>query len=189
MVYNLGEMFGKRKRKNKTVHGAQPDSPPAVLAPDSSISSPITVGVYRETKTPPLLTDAFKGAIEKAADRARSELASQGKIKPTAFFVHADGTMKMVSLSLRDGYQKEALIRRIREKAFAENAFAVIVMTEIDYERHGVVLSGITLGVRASARVDYSFDKETKTVTSWKMSWLDKPVQNVFLDGIFDKTG
>jgi hypothetical protein len=51
------------------------------------------------------------------------------------------------------------------------------------------VLSGATTGMSASARVDYSFDKETKTVTSWKMSWLDKPVQNVFLDGIFDKTG
>jgi hypothetical protein len=188
MVYNLGEMFRKRKRKNKTVHGAQPDSPPAVLAPDSSISSPITVGVYRETKTPPLLTDAFMGAIEKAADRARSELASQGKIKPTAFFVYTDGTMKVVSLSFKDELQKDGLIRRIREKALAENASDVLVLTEAEHERHVMtVLSGATPGMSASARVDYSFDKETKTVTSWKMSWLDKPVQNVFLDGIFGK--
>ena len=80
------------------------------------------------------MTDAFKSTIEKAADRSRSELASEGKIKPMAFFVHADGTMKTVSLSVKDEYQKEALIRRIREKALAENISTVIVLTEMDDE-------------------------------------------------------
>jgi hypothetical protein len=181
-------MFRRRRKKNNTVNGVQSESPPSPLAPDSATPSPIAVDVYHETKTPPLLTDAFKGAIEKAADRSKNELAFEGKIKPMAFFVHADGTMKTVSFSLRDGLQKEALIRRIREKALAENAFAVMILTENNHARHEAVLSGASRGVRASARVDYSFDNETKTVTSWKISWLNQPVQNVFLDGIFDKT-
>ena len=43
-----------------------------------------------------------------------------------------------------------------------------------------VVLSGVSPGMKGSARVDYSFDNTTKTVTSWKMTWLNQPVQNVF---------
>ena len=116
------------------------------------------------------------------------ELASKGKIEPMAFFVHADGTMKAVSLKLKSGQQKEMIVRRIGEKVSAEDAFAVIVLTETDDE-HGMILSGVTPGARASARVDFGFDKKTKTVTSWKMNWLSQPVQNVFLDGIFNKTG
>jgi hypothetical protein len=105
-----------------------------------------------------------------------------------AFFVQADGTMKTVSFSLKGEYQKEALIRRIREKALAENIHTVIVLSEIDNE-HGIVLSGVSLGVRRSARVDYNFDSKTKTVTSWKITWLHQSIRNVFLDGIFDNTG
>jgi hypothetical protein len=56
----------------------------------------------------------------------------------------------------------------------------------MDHGRHEALLSAVSPGTRASARVDYSFDNETKTVTSWKISWLNPPVQNVFLDGIFD---
>jgi hypothetical protein len=181
-------MFRRRRRKNNTVNGSQSESPPSTLAPDSATPSPIAVGIYHETKTSPLLPDAFKGAIEKAADRSRSELASEGKIKPMAFFVHADGTMKTVSFFLRDAHQKEDLIRRIREKALAEKAFAVMILTEMDHGRHETLLSAVSPGARVSARVDYSFDNETKTVTSWKISWLNPPVQNVFLDGIFEKT-
>jgi hypothetical protein len=36
-----------------------------------------------------------------------------------------------------------------------------------------------------SARVDYAFDTETRSITSWELHWLERPVQNVFLDGIF----
>jgi hypothetical protein len=181
-------MFRRRKRKNSTVNGFQPESPPSTLVPDSAVPSPIAVGAYHEIKSPPLLTDALKNAIEKAADRSRSELASEGKIKPMAFFVHPDGTMKTVSLPLRDGLQKEALIRRILEKALAESAFAVIILTEMENEGYKVVLSGISPGMKASACVDYRFDKESKTVTSWKINWLNQPVQNFFIDGIFDTT-
>jgi len=186
MAYNEGAMFRRRRKKNITVNGSRPEPSSSTLAPDSATPSPTGVCVYHETKTPPFLTDALKGAIEKAADRLRSELASEGKIKPMAFFVHADGTMKTVSFLLRDAHQKEALIRRIREKAIAENAFTVMILTEMDHGRHEALLSAVSPGARASARVDYSFDNETKTVTSWKISWLKPPVQNVFLDGIFD---
>jgi hypothetical protein len=134
------------------------------------------------------LSDVFKSTIEKAADRSRNELVSEGKIKPMAFFIHADGTMKTVALSVKDEYQKDVLIRRIREKALEENIPTVIVLSKIDNE-HGMLLSGVSSGMKGSARVNYSFDNKTKTVTSWKITWLNQSVQNVFLDGIFDKTG
>ena len=181
-------MFRRRKRKNSTVNGFQPESPPSTLVPDSAVPSPIAVGAYHEIKTPPPLTDALKNAIEKAADRSRSELASEGKIKPMAFFVHPDGTMKTVSLPLRDGLQKEALIRRILEKALAESAFAVIILTEMDNEGHTVVLSGVSPGMKASAHVNFNLDNESKTFTSWNINWLNQPVRNVFIDDIFDAT-
>jgi hypothetical protein len=178
-------MFRRRKKRNKTENGAQPESPAATSSPNSATPSTNTVRNCPETKKPPFVTDAFRDTIEKAADRSRSELVSEGKIKPMAFFVHADGTMKTVSLSIKDEHQKEALIKRVREKVLAENILTVIVLTEIDHE---MVLSGASSDMRASARVDYSFDNKTKTVTSWKLSWLNRLVQNVFLNGIFDKT-
>lgn len=181
-------MFRRKRRNNKTVNGTPPGTPPSVPVPNSGIPSPTTIGVCYETKTYPLLTDVFKGNIEKAADRSKSALVSEGKIKPMAFFVHADGTMKTVSLSLRDEHLKEALIRKIREKALAEDASAVIILTAMDH-KHGVILSGVSSGMRGSACVDYNFDNQKKTVISWKISWLNQPVQNVFLDGIFDETG
>ena len=128
----------------------------------------------------------FKGVIEKAADRSRSELASEGRIKPMAFFVHADGMMKTASLFVKDEYQKEALIRRIQEKVLAENISTVIILTEIDNE-HGMLFSGVSSGMKGSASISYSFDDKTKSVTSWKITWLNQPAQNVFLDNIFDK--
>ncbi len=181
-------MSRKRGRWVNAVNRSRPHPP--LSPPDSPTPPPVTVSANRGMHIPPHLSDAFKGIVERAADRARNDLASMGKIRPTAFFVYTDGTMKVVSLSFKDELQKDGLIRRIREKALAENVSNVLVLTEAEHERHVMtVLSGATPGMSASARVDYSFDKETKTVTSWKMSWLDKPVQNVFLDGIFDKTG
>jgi len=52
-----------------------------------------------------------------------------------AFFVQEDGAMKTVSL-VKDEFQKDVLIRRIREKALEENIPTVIVLSEIDNE-HG----------------------------------------------------
>ncbi len=168
-----------------------PSSPaPANTNRRPNPSSPAPANANRRPQPPSHLPDAFKEIVERAADKIRNDLASTGKIRPTAFFVYPDGTMKAVSLSFKDELHKELLIRRIREKALAENASEVLTLTEAEHERHAInVLSGVTTGVNVSARLDYSYDKETKTVTSWRLSWLNRPVQNVFLDGIFGKTG
>ena len=68
--------------------------------------------------------------------------------------------MKLLYLSF-----KEELIKKIREKALVENASYVLMLTKEKHE-----------------------GKETKIVFSWKIIWLGKPVPNVFLYGIFDKT-
>jgi hypothetical protein len=179
-------MFRRRKRKNQTVNATQPESSPPSRAPNIDMPLPTTVGACQETKIVSLLTDAFKSTIEKASDRSRNELAFEGRIKPMVFFVHEDGTMKTVSLSVKDEYQKDTLIRRIREKALAENIPTVIVLTEMDHE-HTAVLSGISPGMKGSASISYSFDDKTKSITSWKTTWLNQPVQNIFLDDIFEK--
>lgn len=130
---------------------------------------------------------------------AKSEVASTGKVRPTAIFVYENeagtseaSTTKTIILDWRDELQKEALIRRIREKALAERASAVLTLTEAEPEsrsrpqgRGMLMLSGVAPGVHLSARVDYAIGSDTKSVTSWEMRYLDKPVQNVFLDGIF----
>jgi hypothetical protein len=129
----------------------------------------------------------------------KNGVASAGKVSPTAIFVYENeagtpeaSTMKIVSLIWNGEIQKEALIKRIREKAFMEKASAVLMLTEADPEprsspqRQGVLmLSGVTPGVTLSARVDYAVDNETKSITSWELRWLQRPVQNVFLDGVF----
>ena len=60
-----------------------------------------------------------------------------------AFFVQEDGTMKTVSLSVTSEYQKEALIRRIREKASAENISTVIALTEMDGEGKAILWESV----------------------------------------------
>jgi len=181
-------MFRRRKKKNATVNDTQSEFLPSVYAPNSDTSSSTAVVASRETKISPSLTDALKSVIEKAADRLKNELASEGKLKTTTFFVNADGTMKTVALSVKDEFQKDVLIRRIREKALEENISTVITLTEMDYE-HTAVLSGVSPGVRGSACIDYSFNNTTKTVDLWKITWLNQPVRNVFLEGIFDNKG
>ena len=184
-MYNQRAMFRRRKRKNQITNEIQPESPSSVRAPNIDKPPPIAVGTFEEKKRSPVLTDAFKGSIEKAANRLRSELASEGKIKPMVFFVDADGTMKTVALLVKNEYQKGTLIRKIQEKALTENISTVIVLTEMDNDKR-VVLSGVSPVMRGSACIDYSFDNTTKTVTLWKITWLNKSLQNVFLDGIFD---
>ena len=177
-------MFRRRKRKNSTGNGTHPESP--TLVPNSATPSPFSVDVHREIKTSPVLSDAFKGAIEKAADWSRTGLASERKIRPMVFFVHADGTMKAVSLSFKDELHKELIKTRIREKALTEKAVVVIILTEMDNEGHKVVLSGVSPGMKASAYVDCGLDNRSKTITSWKINWMNQAVQNIFLDGIFN---
>ncbi len=174
------------------MNGPEPRTPlPARPAPvpDFSASAP-------EAAAPRWSTSAFKTVVERIADEAKKEVVSTGAVSPAAIFVYQSeagapevATTKTVSLAWRDELQKEALTRRIREKALAENASAVVVLAEAEGERPGtVILSGAAPGMRASARVTYAFDKSTKTITSWETRWLDSPLQNAFLDGIFDTT-
>jgi hypothetical protein len=137
----------------------------------------------------------------------KNEVASTGPVGPTAIFVYENetdnpgtSTMNAVSLHWTSDLHKEALIKRIREKAFTEHASAVLMLTEAEPQRVNgrsrssaqrqgrLILSGVTPEVSLSVRVDYSFDKEAKRITLWEMHWLDRPVQNVFLDGVFERT-
>lgn len=147
----------------------------------------VSVGADHGIPVPSPLTDAFKKVFEKAVDRARKELLSSGKIGLAVFFVYANGTMNVGSLFFKDELHEGLLKKRVREKALAENASAVIVLTEV--ERPGtIILSGAAPGMRASARVDYVFDKDARAITSWEPHWIDSPLKNAFLDGIFDTT-
>lgn len=95
--------------------------------------------------------------------------------------------MNVGSIFFKDELHEELLKRRVREKALAENASAVLLLTA--GERPGpIALSGTAPGMRVSARVDYVLDKNTKAITSWEPHWLDNPLKNAFLDGIFDTT-
>ena len=189
-------MSRRRGRKGHTVNGSQPDVPSSAVASSGPSALPNT---DPEANVPLLLVNAFKALFEKAADTVRSEVASTGKVRPTAIFVYENeagtseaSTTKTVILDWRDELQKEALIRRIREKALTERASAVLTLTEAEPEsrsRRGgrgvLTLSGVAPGMQLSARVDYVFGSDTKSITSWEMRYLDKPVHNVFLDGIF----
>jgi hypothetical protein len=171
----------RRKKKNVISKDIQPGP-----ASSATIRDPVTPVVATEANTPAVFVKAFKDAMEKAAAWPTTGLASVEKIKPMAFFVYKDSTMKGVSLSFSDELHKESLIHRIREKARAENACVVITLTEENHEKNMVVLSGVSPGMKASAYVDYDLEFESKKVTSWKIRWLDQFVQDVFLDSIFD---
>jgi hypothetical protein len=77
------------------------------------------------------------------------------------FFEQADGTIKTVSFSLKDEYQREAVMRRIQEKALAENILTVIVLSEIDNE-HGMLLSGVGPDIKGSARLHFRRERLEK---------------------------
>ena len=72
-------MSRRRTRKNKTLNGTQPGSPPPLPAFNPGSPPSISVGAHQETETP--LTDAFKDTVNKAADRSRSDLILEGKIR------------------------------------------------------------------------------------------------------------
>jgi hypothetical protein len=184
-----GEMSRRRKRRDDTRSGSVQQSSPSVAMSADAPSSNVSMGADRRMPVPPLMTEVFKEVFERAVDRAKNELASSGRIGPTVFFVYTNGMIKVGVLAFKDELHKGLLKKRIREKALAENASAVMILTEGEGERPGtIILSGAAPGMRASARVDYAFDRKTKTITLWETRWLDRPLQNAFLDGIFDTT-
>jgi hypothetical protein len=192
----LRKMSRRRARRAHTVNGSQSDAPqPAVASSDP----PALPSTGPAVNAPLRLVNAFKALFEKAANMAKDEVASTGKVGPRAIFVYENealtteaGPTKTVSLFWNDELHKEILISRIREKALMEHASAVLTLTEAEPEsrsrpqRKGMLmLSGATPGMNLSARVDYALSNDAKSITSWEMRYLDKPVQNVFLDGIF----
>lgn len=187
-------MSRRRGRRGRTVNESQSGGPPSAVG---SSGPPALPSTDAEANTPLLL--AFKTLFENAANKAKSALESTGKVGPRAIFVYDNeagnleaGTTKTVALVWRNELQKEALIRRIREKAMREQASAVLTVTETEPEpgrslrRRGTfLLSGVAPGLNLFARVDYAFANDMKGITSWEMRYLDKPVHNVFVDGIF----
>ena len=189
-------MSHRKTRRGLSGQGSRPPSPPSQGEAPDAPSTPISD--RRSDPAPPPSADALRGAIERAADRAKAVLSSTGKINPTAIFVYANGpkdlaadnaTTKVVSLLWKDEIRKEALKRKIREKAKSEGALAVVLMTEAKSkrvnDRGSIVISGVTPDKSVTASVTYTLDTETKTLSSWEMQWLDQPVGNFFLEGIF----
>jgi hypothetical protein len=161
--------MSKKRKRTKGVHGSP--SPPRAVA----IAQPIP--------------EVLKAAVEKAADMAKSQLASLGRIAPAALFVYGTSPeahrTAMVSLAWHNELHKETVRRRIREKALVEGAYAVVVLNTGD---RTLVISGKTsTNVPLTASVDYVYQKDERVVSRWELHWLDKPVADFFLEGVFDK--
>jgi len=120
---------------------------------------------------------------------AKSQLASFGRIAAAALFVYDTSPeahrTTMISLTWRNELHKEAVRQRVREKALMESAYAVVV---VNTEGRTLVISGKTsTNVPLSASVDYAYQKDERVVSRWELQWLDKPVTDFFLEGVFDK--
>ena len=202
-------MSRRRGGRGRIVNGSESPTQktPARAPSERPALTPVSPTTHFKVNAPLPKINAFKAVVERAADMLKNEVASTGPVCPTAIFFYENetenrgaSTMNAVSLHWTSDLHKEALIRRIREKTITEHASAVLMLTEAEPRRvHGssrspaqrqgrLILSGVTPEVSLSARVDYTFDKETKRITFWEMHWLDRPVQNLFLDGVFEKT-
>jgi hypothetical protein len=91
--------------------------------------------------------------------------------------------MQTISFRIKDEFQKEMLILRMREKVIAENICTVLVLTETN--EHCVTISGASDVTKVSARIDFDLDESTGAPAEWRMTWLKNPVQNALLDRIF----
>ena len=167
-------MSWKRKRTKQT-NGSSRSSPHAVA-----------------TNTPgvEVIPEFLKAAVEKAADMAKDQLASTGRITPAALFVYGSDTVPetnrtiMVSLYWRNELQKETARRRIREKALAEGARAVVVLSIKD---RTLMISGrSSTNIPVTASVDYEYQRDTRVVSRWEVHWLNTPESDFFLEDIFD---
>ncbi len=152
-----------RRRKQKKGHATQTSVP-------SHASSP-AVPLEDGTKGP-LIPRLLMASVERAADLAKRELSDKGRITPKALFVYdeqSDPRITIVSLAWRNEFEKDALARRIRDKALQEDARAVVVM---GIQPSLVTLSGMTFETEVIASVDYTFDGGTRTIGRWELRWL-----------------
>lgn len=144
--------------------------------------------------------------LERATDMVKRELGERGRVAPTAVFgyqveagpgdepVHI---FKAVSLAWRTELQKEAVRKRVREKAAAEGAAALVVLTraagdgprtrqkESPELKGTLVFTGAVAGARGVARVDFVLQKEAGQFTSWDVRVSSEALENFFLNGIF----
>ena len=139
--------------------------------------------------------EVFKPLFEKALAVAKSKLHTTGRIGATALFVYgkaSEGSLNQnvtqVSLSYKDEFHKEAVRRKMHEKALAENASAVVLLVPALRDRESAFLiSGAMPGITADASVTYTFDKATKTFSFSELVWRDEPMRDFFFEGLFSE--
>ena len=136
---------------------------------------PVADRAERAEVNPPEMPLSLRSLLQEVADRAKVELASSGRIAAKAHFVYGDepgSKMVSVALSFRSEQQKDALYKRIREKAAEEGARTIVVVLN-DRPGH-LTLSAVTAEARIGASVRYLFDGKSKTVTRWEMQWQNE---------------
>lgn len=151
-------MAWRRRKVNK----------PRVAPPPPDVTAPVP-------KSASGIPSPLRSLVQEVADLARRELNDTGRVTPKALFVYDDGSLAsgarsvVVALSSRSEHQKDAVRKRIRDKAVQEGAQAVLVIRE---ERRGIfTILEVTAEARIAASVNYSFDAKTNTVNRWEIEW------------------
>lgn len=194
-------MSWKRRKRHRT-----PESGGAGLEPAKPQGARLPGPAPAPAKGQP---DARFGQLfERIADMVKSEMASGERLGTMAFFVYGgslkqegpeQSTVKAVSLAWKTEFQKELIRKRVRDKAWTEEASAVVIVTDAEagpaserqesaLKRRGtVVISGASPGATATATLAYAVEGAGKTVTLGEMQWLSESPYNFFLEGILTK--
>lgn len=149
-------------------------TPPA--KPQSESPNPRAAVVSSEV--PPVL----RSLMQEAADRAKTELTTTGRITPKALFLYDEESpgsgskTVMVTLSVRSEQQREALRKRVRDKAAAEGARAVVIVHDIRAKQLSVL--GVIDETQITASINYAFNSQKKTVERWEIAWHTAPSDN-----------
>lgn len=183
-------MTRNRRRHSTPLQANAPLSHPAAPA-----------GAESNTQAQLLRREVFKPLFEKILDLAKGALFANGTIGPMALFVYGKGLQdeelkesatKVVSISWKTEFQKEAVRMRIHQKAELEGASTVVLLipAKAAGPHEGTLfVSGVMPGMAADASITYTFKKETKTFNFSEMTWRAEPVRNFFLEGIFSASG
>ena len=153
-----------RRRKQKKGHATYASAPPHASSP----AVPPEDGIRG-----PLIPSFLIASVEKAANLAKRELSDTGRITRKALFVYDEQShprITVVSLAWRSEFEKDALAKKIRDKAFQEDARAVVV---IGIQPQIVTVSGMTFETEVTASIAYTFDGGTRTIGRWELRWLN----------------
>jgi hypothetical protein len=182
-----------RRRKKKVII-PQPPGPGVSTAVASGPQAPS-----------PSSRETFKAVFEKVLTMVNNRVNFRDRAAPLAIFIFENGDrkgdglecghMKVVSLSWRTEFYKEMIRKKIHEKAAREGALAVILLTDAgprapsgnSLQRGAFLLSGASLRVDAGASVAYTLDEQSRSFSFSGIEWLNEPVKNFFLDGIFPR--